>query len=297
MQKILIMFFVFVPSLCVAQDATITQSAQRSIEAAQFNLNLAILFILLSILANKIMAVANYLILTQPEIHPFQLPMILFPKKGDVLFTVLNNEGNPAALVSVNVIDKADKILERKFTNLRGIAKIKTPANCAVIINGFGFAKRIIPPEQIAPQNRVILQATDDISLDTVNLHSKIYARWILIIASIVGIYLTMSISNYYPASVTFFIILITLCNILVILRNPPATIKILDRHNNLLKNKLIKIKNADGEKIKEIRTDQAGRVRFIATPSFYKISSANSLGATFTIRTQRPLSAHLKLN
>ena len=297
MQRILLFILFFVPTICLAQNATITQSAQRSIEAAQFHQNLIIIFLIISVFANKIIAIANFLLQTQPDIHPLQIPSIILSQKGNVSFKILNKHEDAATFAGISVIDEKDKIIQHKYSNLWGNANVTVPYKCSVIIEGFGYEKRIIKPGQISTQNQIILKPKNDISVDEQNLRSKSLARWILLFATILGIYLSATISSFYPPLITFLIIILTVANLIVIIRNSPRHLTVFDKKNNLYKDKKIIIKNAKGEKIKDIRTNKRGQVGLVATPAFYKATSPNSTSTAFRVESQNPVDLNLKLN
>lgn len=291
------LFLFFVPAISLAQDATITQSAQRSIEAAQFHQNLAILFVIISIFANKMVFISNYLLQTQPDIHPFQLIKVFFKKRRDIKLKIVSHSDNPISFIKTNIVDKTDHLISTAYSDLGGMVTFNAPLNGSIIISGFGFEKRIIKPDQIGSENKVVLKPTEDVSFEQGNYRSRVIAKWMLIFTTALGIYLCSTISSYYPPIILFLIIIISVANILVIFRNPSKYIVLSDSRGKLIKNNKVTFCSARGDRIGDTQTDRGGKIRAVLTPAFYIIKTPASHAKTFEIKHQIPASMKLQLN
>lgn len=299
MLKILFAFLILLPVGCLAQEATITQSAQRAIEAAQFHQNLIIIFLFLSIFANIIIIIANYLIENQPEIHPLQaIRVILFGKnRGRARFRIVNTKMKQIPLAKLSIIDTNDKIISSEYTGLKGEAVVDPIRKSSIIIESFGYAKRIIKPGQIAKNNFVILKSQEDISTDQADLATKFFGRVSLVISIILGLYLSQATLEYYPSIISLLIIGLTAINALVVSRNIDRFITVFDHNNKLLIHQELSIADSKEIKIDKAVTDSKGRIRAIFAPGFYKISKPNSVSKILEVKKQKPLYIKLKLN
>ena len=144
MRKLILILLFFIPAISLAQNATITQSAQRSIEAAQFHQNLAILFVIISIFANKIIFISNYLLQTQPDINLFQLITIFFKKRKGVKLKITDQGNAPISLIKTSIVDKTDNLISTNYSDFKGMVNLAVPQDGSIIVSGFGFEKRII---------------------------------------------------------------------------------------------------------------------------------------------------------
>lgn len=301
MQRIfLIILLSITATKCSAQETTITQSAQRAIETAQFNQNLIIIFIFLIIFANAIIILSNYLIKNQPEVHPLKaISIIVFSsiKKGSNKFEITNPQINPIPFCKLSFVDTKDNIIRTQYADFKGILKTDVPKKCSIIIESFGFAKRIIKPNQISKENFIILKPQEDISSNCANLATKTFAIALLIISIILGIYLGKAGIENYPMFIPVLIFGLTLINLLVILLNLGNFIIVSDHKDKLLIEQNIVLSDSKGTKIKELTTDRKGRIKSILAPGFYKISKPNSISKTLVIRDKGPVHIKLKLN
>lgn len=296
MRKILALIVLFTPLICSAQDATIAESAQRSIEAAQFHQNLIIIFVIISIFANKIIFFSNYLIQTQPEILPLQLIGILFGKKRGGKLKIVDREGNPVSFAKASVVDQNDNLISTYYGNLGGIVQLSVPRNGSVIVSGFGFTKKIIKPDRIGSSNQIVLKKTPDVYIEKGNYHSRTIARWTLAITTILGIYLLTAISGFYPQIVTLLLTVVVISNTLVILRNRPRSIQLLNSKGNPARDSKVTFCSARGDKIKESSTNSRGKIVAILTPAFYTIKTPTAHAKTFNIERQSLANLRLKL-
>lgn len=301
MQRIfLIVLLSAIATKCLAQEATITQSAQRAIESAQFNQNLIIIFIFLIIFANAIVILSNYLIKNQPEVHPLKaIGIIVFSKikKGTSEFKITDSETNPIPLCKLSFVDDKDNIVSTHYTDLKGTLRTSVPKKCSVIIESFGFAKRIVKPNQISKENFIILKPQEDISSNHANFTTKTFATALLLISIALGIYLSKTATENYPVFIPALIFGLTLINLLIILLNLDSFIIVSDHKNKLLVKQKIVLSDSNGTKIKELETDRKGRIKSILAPGFYKISKPNSISKTLIIRDKGPVHIKLKLN
>ena len=297
MKKILALIVLIAPLTCLAQDAAITESAQRSIEAAQFHQNLIIIFVIVSIFANKIIFLSNYLIRTQPEILPLQLIGIFFGRRRGTKLKIVDREGSPISFIKASVVDQGDRLLSAHYSNLSGVVQLNVPRNGSIIASGFGFEKRIIKSDRIGSENTIVLKTTEDVCLEQGNYRSRIVAKWILIGATILGVYLITAISNYYPQSIMFLLLVIVISNALVILRNPSRYIHLLDGKGNPIKNNKVALCSARGTRIKEAYTDSRGRIKVVLAPAFYTIKTPTAHAKTFNVEHQSLVNLRLKLN
>lgn len=297
MRKILAFIVLIAPLTCLAQDATITESARRSIEAAQFHQNLIIIFVIVSIFANKIIFFSNYLIRTQPEILPLQLVGILFGKRKGIKLKIVDQEGNPISFIKASVVDRSDHLLSTHYSNLSGVVQLDVPRDGSIIASGFGFEKRIVKSDRIGSENRIVLKPTEDVCLEQGNYRSRIVAKLILIGATILGVYLITVISSYYPQSIMFLLLIIVISNALVILRNPSKYIQLFDGKGNPIKNNKATFCSAKGTKIKEVYTDSRGRIKAVLTPAFYTITTPAAHAKTFNVERQSLANLRLKLS
>ena len=299
MLKALLTILVLLPTSCLAQEATITQSAQRAIEAAEFHQNLIMIFLFLSFFANIIIIIANRLIENQPEIHPLQAVYIaLFSKnKGEIKFRIANTKMEQVPLAKLSIIDINDKIIFSKYTDLKGRVAINPIGKCSIIIESFGYAKRIIKPGQISKNNFVILKSQGDISSDQANLATKFFGRVFLVLSIILGLYLSRATMVYYPNIIPLLIIGSTAINALVVSHNLDRFITVFNHKNKLLAHQELSIADPKEIKIDKVVTDGKGRIRAIFAPGFYKISKPGSISKILEIKKQKPLYIKLKLN
>jgi hypothetical protein len=287
------------PIGCLAQEAMITQSAQRAIETAQFHQNLIIIFLFLSFFANLIITIANYLIENQPEIHPLRAIYItLFGKdKGRSKFKIVNTKLKQIPLAKLSVISATDKIIFSKYTDLRGEIAINPFEKCSIIIESFGYAKRIVKPGQISRDNFIILKPQEDISTNYANLATKHFGKILLILSVALGLYLSRATLEYYPHIISLLIISLTVINTLVISRSIDRFITVFDHQDKLLTHQSLSIADSKKIKMNEVKTDSKGRIRAIFAPGFYRISKPNSISKILEIKKQKPFYIKFKLN
>jgi len=297
MRKLILILLFFIPAISLAQNATITQSAQRSIEAAQFHQNLAILFVIISIFANKIIFISNYLLQTQPDINLFQLITIFFKKRKGVKLKITDQGNAPISLIKTSIVDKTDNLISTNYSDFKGMVNLAVPQDGSIIVSGFGFEKRIIKPDQIESENQITLKSVEDVSLEQGHHRSRTIAKWMLIFATVLGIYLCATISSYYPPVIVTLIIIISIVNALIILRNSSKYIVLYNSKEKLIKSNKVAICSAKGDKIKDTQTDSKGRIRAVFAPAFYIIKTPASHAKTFEIKHQIPASLKLKLN
>ncbi len=296
MQRLLLLILLIAPKICLAQETTLAQSVQRSIEAAQFHKNLIIIFIVLVIISNLLIIISNILSQSEPEIGLIEAIRSIIPSTGKTKFTIYNTNHQPVAFAKISILDRKDDLLSTKRTGLNGRVNLEIPKNASAIIQSFGYAKRIVNPTDIDKDNFIILKSQDDVSVSS-NYIPGYSGIALLVISIFIGIYLGTVITNFYSFAISLAIVFAVIINIVVLFRNSPKFVTVSDHKNRIVSRQKILIQNQKGEIIDKAETSRLGKLRIIATPGFFQLKKHDSIGKIFEVKSQKPLGLKIKLN
>jgi hypothetical protein len=208
----------------------------------------------------------------------------------DIIGKVIDTYGNPLSFAKIVLLERKSKRKISKISDGEGKFTFKVrPGDYEVHLQQFGYKLRYSPDFELQPSQGLVrlsldAQQTEQIMIDPPIISYIEVAKVFFAILFVLG-FVLMTLTFYFSKSMLF--LPIGLCLVLLAYLFSYSNfvfIKVFDHHGKPIKNSPVEIKDRKNLTIAQIKTDQHGRLRIVASTGFYKLTSQTTLFKTFRL-------------
>jgi len=284
---------------------TITEVAQRTIEAGQTAQIIIIIYFTLILIAGILFVLANYTLKNAPTLdRTFFIPWKRTKKRGKKIISgILEDEKRrPISLMKVTLSNALEHKIDSTFSNQEGRFCFKVnPGSYLVTAEKFGFepaVTKIITLKEEDKKIEVALKTKkiEDAKANPPSVKFLIFSRPIFLVLAAAGVYTTYLALSFFSIIIALTALATVITSLAFFILNRRIGLELCDHKGKKIKNIKVEIASAKGEVLEKAETDNAGKINLFVAEGFYKIISDQAPSRTFKANSREIVSLKLKI-
>lgn len=284
---------------------TITEAAQRTIEAGQTAQIIIIIYFILFLIIGVLFVLANYTLQNAPTLdRAFFLPCKRTKKGGEKMIsgTLEDEKKRPVSLMKVILSDVLEHQVDSTFSSRQGRFCFKVNSGSYLITaEKFGFEPvmtKTIGLKEKDKQIQVALKTKkiEDAKVNSPSVKFLMFNRLVLFVLVAAGVYATYLALSFFSIIIALIILATVITSLILFILNQHMSLELYDHRGKKIKNLKVEITSAKGEVLEKAETDNTGKINLFVAEGFYKIVSAQTPSRTFKANGKEIVDLKLKI-